>query len=96
MVLLFVINKILTMICLLFFFILIIGLLLLHFIKQKKSIFIFNQVLYSLQYQLDLEEHKSQRLNENLNLNYKTNFQLDILKKQVQLLEIISNQMNQI
>ena len=84
------------MICLLFFFILIIDLLLLHFIKQKKSIDIFNQVLYSLQYQLDLEEHKSQHLNENLNLNYKTNFQLDILKKQVQLLEIISNQMNQI
>lgn len=84
------------MISLLFFFILIIGLLLLHFIKQKKSIAVFNKVIGSLHYQLDLEENKSQLLKKNLNLSCNTEFKLDILKKQVQLLEVISNQMNQI
>lgn len=84
------------MISLLFFFILTISVVFLHTIKQKKSIAVFNKAVSSLHNQLDLEKQKSQLLKKNLNLNCNTEFKLDILKKQVQLLEIISNQMNQI
>ena len=84
------------MISLLFFFILSISIVILHTIKQKKSIAVFDKVVSSLLIQLDLEKQKKQLLNENINLNNKTEFKLDIIKKQVQLLEIISNQMNQI
>lgn len=79
------------MISLLFFFILTISVVFLHTIKQKKSIAVFNKVVNSLHNQLDLEKQKSQLLNESINLNYDIQFKTDILKKQVKLLEIISN-----
>lgn len=63
----------------------------LHTIKQKKSIAVFDKVVNSLHNQLDLEKQKSQLLNESINLNYDIQFKTDILKKQVKLLEIISN-----
>ena len=68
----------------------------LHAVKQKKSIATFNKVVNSLHKQLDLEKQKNQLLNDNINLNRKTEFKLDILKKQVQLLEIFSNPTNHI
>lgn len=79
------------MISLLFFFILTISVVFLHTIKQKKSIAVFDKVVNSLHNQLDLEKQKSQLLNESINLNYDIQFKTDILKKQVKLLEIISN-----
>lgn len=84
------------MISLLFFFIFTIVILLLHLNKQKKSVSIHNDVANSLQMQLAIENQKKQVLSEKakFDYNYNTYFKLDILRKQVQLLEIISNQTN--
>lgn len=78
------------MISLLFFFILSISIVILHTIKQKKSTAIFDKVVSSLLIQLDLEKQKKQLLNENINLDNKTEFKLDIIKKQINLLEHIA------
>lgn len=78
------------MISLLFFFILSISIVILHTIKQKKSSAVFDKVVSSLLIQLDLEKQKKQLLNENINLDNKTEFKLDIIKKQINLLEHIA------
>lgn len=78
------------MISLLFFFILSISIVILHTIKQKKSTAVFDKVVSSLLIQLDLEKQKKQLLNENINLDNKTEFKLDIIKKQINLLEHIA------
>lgn len=61
-----------------------------HTIKQKKSTAIFDKVVSSLLIQLDLEKQKKQLLNENINLDNKTEFKLHIIKKQINLLEHIA------
>ena len=55
-----------------------------------------NDVANSLLMQLDIENQKKQVLIEKTKINYtfNTDLKIDILKKQVQLLEIISNQPN--
>ena len=78
------------MISLLFFFILSISIVILHTIKQKKSSAVFDKVVSSLLIQLELEKQKKQLLNENINLDNKTEFKLDIIKKQINLLEHIA------
>lgn len=67
---------------------------LLHFSKQKKSVSMHNKVAHSLQMQLALENQKKQVLIEKSKINFNTDLKIDILKKQVYLLEIISNQPN--
>ena len=78
------------MISLLFFFILSISIVILHTIKQKKRSAVFDKVVSSLLIQLELEKQKKQLLNENINLDNKTEFKLDIIKKQINLLEHIA------
>jgi hypothetical protein len=53
-----------------------------------------NNVANSLQMQLAIENQRKQELSEKAKFDFNTNFKLDILSKQVQLLEIISSQTN--
>ena len=81
---------------LLFILVLTSVILILHISKQKKSVSMHNDVANSLLMQLDIENQKKQVLIEKTKINYtfNTDLKIDILKKQVQLLEIISNQPN--
>ena len=68
----------------------------LHVVKQKKSLLTHKDIANALLLQLDIENQKKDMLsNKGLyNCNQKINFKLDILKQQVNLLEVISNQTN--
>ena len=68
----------------------------LHIIKQKKNLLAHNKVADSLKIQIDLENQKNKKLFQFVkhNFNYSTNFKLDIIKKQIHFLEIVSNQSN--
>ena len=81
---------------LLFILVLTSVILILHISKQKKSVSMHNDVANSLLMQLDIENQKKQVLIEKTKINYtfNTDLKIDTLKKQVQLLEIISNQPN--
>ncbi len=79
---------------LIFFSIFIAVIIKLHLNKQKKSVSMHNNVANSLQMQLAIENQRKQELSEKAKFDFNTNFKLDILSKQVQLLEIISNQTN--
>ena len=79
---------------LLFFLILTTSVVLLHLLKQKKSTEMYNKVASTLNNQLDLEKQKSEVLKENSCGNYDIDLKIDILKNQVHLLELLSNQTN--
>ena len=81
---------------LLFILVLTSVILILHINKQKKSVMMHNDVANSLLMQLAIENQKKQVLIEKTKINctFNTDLKINILKKQVQLLEIISNQPN--
>lgn len=66
----------------------------LHVVKQKKSLLIHKDIANALLLQLDIEYQKKDMLSNKgiYDCNQKINFRLDILKQQVNLLETISNQ----
>lgn len=68
----------------------------LHVVKQKKSLLTHKDIANALLLQLEIENQKKDVLsNKGLyDCNQKINFKLDILKQQVNLLEVISNQTN--
>lgn len=79
---------------LLFFLILATSVVLLHLLKQKNSTEMYNKVASTLNNQLDLEKQKSEVFKENICSNYDVDLKIDILKNQVHLLELLSNQTN--
>lgn len=84
------------MVILVVFIFLSIGIFLLHLNVQKKSWMLHNDISVSLQLHLNAEFSKKESLKKNkvLNADDKTDYKLNVLKQQVQLLEIISNQTN--
>ncbi len=84
------------MVILVVFLFLSIAIFLLHLNIQRKSWMLHNAISVSLQLQLNAEFSKNESLKNNriLNADDKTVYKLNVLKQQVQLLEIISNQTN--
>ena len=66
----------------------------LHVVKQKKSLLTHKDIANALLLQLNIENQKKDMLSNKgiYDCKQKINFKIDILKQQVNLLETISNQ----